>query len=457
MTTDKSGPAPATSQTSQTLPTPAAPVARRASAELFARAQRVIPGGVNSPVRAFKAVGGDPVFFARAEGPYLFDVDGNRYIDYVGSWGPMILGHTNPEVLAAITEAAYAGTSFGAPTEREVRFAELLTEVMPSLQRVRMVSSGTEATMSALRLARGFTGRSQIIKIDGAYHGHADALLVAAGSGAATLGIPGSAGVTAGAAQDTLTVAWNDLQAVRELCQRSRDDKGDCQLAAIIVEPVCGNMGCVPPAPGYLQGLRELTREHGIILIFDEVMTGFRVAYGGAQARYGVTPDLTCLGKIVGGGLPAAAYGGRADIMDFIAPVGPVYQAGTLSGNPLAMAAGFKMVTMLRHSGIYEQLEQTTSRLVSGLLALCREAGVPATANQVGSMFTLFFSGAPVTDYASAKRSDTAYFGRFFRGLLDRGVYLPPSQFEAAFVSAVHGGDIIDATLSAARAVLQSI
>ncbi len=457
MTTDKSGPPQAASPTAQTAQTQGAPSSRRSSAELFARAQRVIPGGVNSPVRAFKAVGGDPVFFARAEGPYLYDVDGNRYIDYVGSWGPMILGHTNPEVLAAITEAAYAGTSFGAPTEREVRFAELLTEVMPSLQRVRMVSSGTEATMSALRLARGFTGRPQIIKIDGGYHGHADSLLVAAGSGAATLGIPGSAGVTPGAAKDTLTVAWNDLPAVRELCLRSRDEKGDCQLAAIIVEPVCGNMGCVPPAPGYLQGLRELTREHGIVLIFDEVMTGFRVAYGGAQALYGVTPDLTCLGKIVGGGLPAAAYGGRADIMDFIAPVGPVYQAGTLSGNPLAMAAGFKMVTMLRDSGIYERLDKMTSRLVGGLLELCREAQVPATANQVGSMFTLFFSDAPVTDYTSAKRSDTACFGRFFRGLLDHGVYLPPSQFEAAFVSSVHGADVIDATLSAARAVLRSI
>ena len=462
MTTDKSGPpspSPQSPSNPQTLATAAAPASRRTSAELFARAQRVIPGGVNSPVRAFKAVGGDPVFFARAEGPYLHDVDGNRYIDYVGSWGPMILGHCHPEVLAAVTEAAAAGTSFGAPTEREVRFAELLTEVMPSLQRVRMVSSGTEATMSALRLARGFTGRSQIIKIDGAYHGHADSLLVAAGSGAATLGIPGSAGVTPGATRDTLTVAWNDLPAVRELCLRSRDDKGDCQLAAIIVEPVCGNMGCVPPAPGYLQGLRELTREHGIVLIFDEVMTGFRVAYGGAQALYGVTPDLTCLGKIVGGGLPAAAYGGRADIMDFIAPVGPVYQAGTLSGNPLAMAAGQKMVQLLQQGGaeLYEELERQTTRLTQGLLTLCQEAGVAATVNQVGSMFTLFFSDAPVTDYTSAKRSDTARFGRFFRGMLERGVYLPPSQFEAAFVSAGHSGDVIDATLSAARAVLRSI
>ena len=450
MTTAKTGPVDAGSST------PNAAMARPKSAALFARARQVIPGGVNSPVRAFKAVGGDPVFFARAAGAHLYDVDGNRYVDYVGSWGPMILGHAHPEVLAAITEAAAAGTSFGAPTEREVRFAELLTEVMPSLQRVRMVSSGTEATMSALRLARGFTGRAKIIKVDGAYHGHADALLVAAGSGAATLGIPGSAGVTAGAAQDTLTVGWNDLAAMTALCQHHRDDQGHSQIAAIIVEPVCGNMGCVPPAAGYLEGLQKLCHEHGIVLIFDEVMTGFRVAFGGAQARYGITPDLTCLGKIVGGGLPAAAYGGRAEIMDCIAPVGPVYQAGTLSGNPLAMAAGYKMVQLLRAGDFYPQLEETSTRLAQGLLELCREASVAATVNQVGSMFTLFFSDRPVTDYATAKHSDTARFGRFFRGMLDRGVYLPPSQFEAAFVSAMHGRDVIDVTLSAAREALRA-
>ncbi len=449
MTTEKTG------QASATVDHANGNAARPTSAALFARARRVIPGGVNSPVRAFKAVGGDPVFFARAAGPYLFDVDGNRYVDYVGSWGPMILGHAQPDVLAAITEAVAAGTSFGAPTEREVLFAELLTEVMPTLQRVRMVSSGTEATMSALRLARGFTGRSKIIKIDGAYHGHADSLLVAAGSGAATLGIPGSAGVTAGAAQDTLTVGWNDLAALTALCQQHRDDHGTCQIAAIIVEPVCGNMGCVPPAAGYLEGLQALTRKLGIVLIFDEVMTGFRVAFGGAQARYGITPDLTCLGKIVGGGLPAAAYGGRADIMDYVSPVGPVYQAGTLSGNPLAMAAGYKMVQLLRAGNFYTQLEQTTTRIVEGLLTLCREASVAATANQVGSMFTLFFSDRPVTDYATAKHSDTARFGRFFRGMLERGVYLPPSQFEAAFVSTTHGDDVVDLTLSAARAALR--
>ncbi len=456
MTTTKSEPV---SSPGKVDASPASESLRPASAALFARAKRVIPGGVNSPVRAFKAVGGDPVFFARAAGAYLYDADGNRYIDYVGSWGPMILGHTHPEVLAAITEAAYAGTSFGAPTEREICFAELLTELLPALHRVRMVSSGTEATMSALRLARGYTGRPKIIKIDGAYHGHADSLLVAAGSGAATLGIPGSAGVTPGATRDTLTVEWNDLEAVQRLCQQHRNEKGESELAAIIVEPVCGNMGCVPPGPGYLEGLRTLTREHGIVLIFDEVMTGFRVALGGAQERYSIVPDLVCLGKIVGGGMPAAAYGGRAEIMDFIAPVGPVYQAGTLSGNPLAMAAGQKMVQLLQQGGaeLYEELERQTTRLTQGLLTLCQEAGVAATVNQVGSMFTLFFSDAPVTDYTSAKRSDTARFGRFFRGMLERGVYLPPSQFEAAFVSTRHDGDIIDVTLTAAREVLRSL
>ena len=322
--------------------TPSQTTSRAASQSLFRRARSVIPGGVNSPVRAFRGVGGDPVFFAAAEGAFLIDADGNRYIDYVGSWGPMLLGHAHPEIIAAIVAAAGSGTSFGAPTEREVAFAELLCRSVPSMQRVRLVSSGTEATMSALRLARGFTGRHKIVKIDGAYHGHADALLVAAGSGAATLGIPGSAGVTPGAAQDTLTVPWNDLPAMQHLFAEHRDEHGQSTIAALIVEPVCGNMGCVPPRPGYLQALAELTRSHGALLIFDEVMTGFRVAFGGAQALYGITPDLTCLGKIVGGGMPLAAYGGRADVMDRIAPSGPVYQAGTLSGNPLAVAAGMK-------------------------------------------------------------------------------------------------------------------
>ena len=431
--------------------------ARPTSKELFARAKQVIPGGVNSPVRAFRAVGGDPVFFARASGPYLFDADGNRYIDYIGSWGPMIMGHAQPQVLAAIGEAAAAGTSFGAPTAREVVFAELLTKLLPSMQRVRMVSSGTEATMSALRLARGFTGRAKLIKIDGAYHGHADSLLVAAGSGAATLGIPGSAGVTEGAAKDTLTVGWNDLAAMQALFAQHRDAQGTSEIAAVIIEPVCGNMGCVAPVPGYLEGLRALTKEAGALLIFDEVMTGFRVAYGGAQALYGITPDLTCLGKIVGGGLPAAAYGGRADVMEFVAPSGPVYQAGTLSGNPLAMAAGLTLVQLLAEPGLYDRLAQATTELTSGLLRLCQERGVPAVLNQVGSMFTLFFSAQPVVDYETAKKSDTALFGRFFRGMLDRGVYLPPSQFEAAFVSTTHTPEVIARTLEAARLSLAAL
>jgi glutamate-1-semialdehyde 2,1-aminomutase len=423
---------------------------RPRSRALFARAAQVIPGGVNSPVRAFRAVGGDPVFFARGSGCLLEDVDGHRYIDYVGSWGPLILGHAHPEILAALAAAAADGTSFGAPTEREVAFAELLCRVVPSLERVRLVSSGTEATMSALRLARGCTGRPRIVKIDGAYHGHADALLVAAGSGAATLGIPGSAGVTEGAAQDTLTVAWNDLAGMERLFA----DQGE-RIAAVIVEPVCGNMGCVPPRPGYLEGLRELTRRHGALLIFDEVMTGFRVAYGGAQARYGIQPDLTCLGKIIGGGLPAAAYGGRADLMERIAPVGPVYQAGTLSGNPLAVAAGLRMVELLADGAIYARLEQLGARLEAGLLQAAREAGVPAVVNRVGSMLTLFFTGAPVTDFASARRSDVQKFARFFRGMLDRGVYLPPSQFEAAFLSAAHSEEAIDRTIEAAREAIR--
>ncbi|MBL9009488.1 MAG: glutamate-1-semialdehyde 2,1-aminomutase [Myxococcales bacterium] len=431
---------------------------RSGSHALFLRARAVIPGGVNSPVRAFRGVGGEPVFVARAQGPYLFDSDGNRYIDYVGSWGPMILGHAHPEILAAIVEAAQSGTSFGAPTEREVLFAELLCRCVPSMQRVRLVSSGTEATMSALRLARGFTGRHKIVKIDGAYHGHADSLLVAAGSGAATLGIPGSAGVTPGAAQDTLTVSWNDLPAMQRLFAEHRDENGTSTIAAVIVEPVCGNMGCVPPQPGYLQALSQLTRAHDTLLIFDEVMTGFRVAFGGAQALYGVEPDLTCLGKIVGGGLPLAAYGGRADVMERIAPSGPVYQAGTLSGNPLAVAAGMKQIELLmRQPDLYARLERTTAHLGQELASILRSAGIAVTLNQLGSMFTLFFCGEPVLDYSSAKRSDAARFGHFFHALLNRGVYLPPSQFEAAFVSAAHSDAVLDETLDAARAAAHSL
>ena len=437
--------------------TPAEVSRRIRSQELFARAQKTIPGGVNSPVRAFRGVGGDPVFFAKAKGAYLWDVDGNSYVDYVGSWGPMILGHAQPQVLAAITAAAADGLSFGAPTEREVRFAELLTQRVPSMDKVRLVSSGTEATMSALRVARGATGRSKIVKIDGAYHGHADSLLVAAGSGAATLGLPGSAGVTEGAARDTLTVPWNDEAAIEAVFRDHRSADGQSEIAAVIIEPVCGNMGCVAPEPGYLEHLRKLTADAGTVLIFDEVMTGFRVSHGGAQKRYGITPDMTCLGKIVGGGLPAGAYGGKREIMDKVAPVGPVYQAGTLSGNPLAVAAGMTLLELLDAPGIYEQLEKQTARLCHELLALCQQAGIPAVVNQVGSMFTLFFTAQPVKNYADAKRSDTARFAHFFHGMLERGIYLPPSQFEAAFVSSSHGDEEIEKTIAAAREVIATL
>ncbi len=415
------------------------------SRELFARAQRAIPGGVNSPVRAFKSVGGDPLFIAQGRGSRVIDVDGNEYIDYVGSWGPLILGHAHPEVLAAVADAAARGTSFGAPTELEVRFAETIRAAYPSMELVRCVSSGTEATMSALRAARGATGRDKIVKIDGGYHGHADFLLVEAGSGAATLGIPGSAGVPAGVAGATLVAPWNDFAAMERLFAAHPGE-----IAAVIVEPVCGNMGCVPPAPGYLAGLRALTQEHGTLLVFDEVMTGFRVAFGGAQALYGIRPDLTCLGKIVGGGLPAACFGGRADVMGKLAPLGPVYQAGTLSGNPLALAAGLTTIELLRRPGTYERLNAASARLAAGL------AGAGCV-NRVGSMLTAFFTPGPVIDYATAKRSDTARFGRFFRGMLERGVYLAPSQFEAAFVSLAHTDEDIDHTVRAAAETLKAI
>jgi glutamate-1-semialdehyde 2,1-aminomutase len=430
---------------------------RPRSRTLFSEAKAVIPGGVNSPVRAFRGVGGDPVFVARGKGPYLYDVDGNEYVDYVGSWGPLLLGHAHPAVLEAVREAAADGTSFGAPTEREVRFAQQICRAVPSIQKVRLVSSGTEATMAALRLARGYTGRDVVVKIDGGYHGHADCLLVAAGSGAATLGIPGSAGVTAGTAADTLTVAWNDLAAVQALFEAHAGGPPNKQIAAIIVEPVCGNMGCVPPRDGYLEGLRALTTKYGAVLIFDEVMTGFRVAFGGAQARYGITPDLTCLGKVIGGGLPAAAYGGRAEIMDRVAPDGPVYQAGTLSGNPLAVAAGAKMLELLDRPGTYEQLEASSRRLTDGLGEILTEAGVAFTTNRVGAMWTTFFTDEPVFDYASAKKSNTVRFGKFFHAMLDRGVYLAPSQFEAAFVSLAHDERTVARTLEAARAAAKSL
>jgi glutamate-1-semialdehyde 2,1-aminomutase len=419
---------------------------------LFARAQEVIPGGVNSPVRACRSVGTDPVFVAQGDGPFIVDADGKRYIDLIGSWGPLIVGHSHREILDTIAEVMVSGTTFGAPTEVEVRFAETLREAVPSMQKVRAVSSGTEATMSALRLARGFTGRSKIIKADGGYHGHADCLLVSAGSGAATLGIPGSAGVPEGAARDTLVVPYNDLSAVAACFESYPGD-----IAALIIEPVAGNMGLVAPAAGYLQGLRELTARHGAILIFDEIITGFRVAYGGAQAHYGVTPDLTTLGKIVGGGLPAAAFGGRADIMNHLAPLGPVYQAGTLSGNPLAMAAGLKMLEILRRPGTYERLEALGARLHAGLAAAATAADVPHCINRVGSTQTLFFCAGPVTDYATARAADTARFGQFFRGMRERGIFLPPAQFEAMFVSLAHTETEIDEVVAAAQAVFASM
>jgi glutamate-1-semialdehyde 2,1-aminomutase len=416
------------------------------STELFARAQRVIPGGVNSPVRACRSVGTEPLFVARGDGGHLTTADGQRFIDLVGSWGPLILGYTHPEVMEAIREALASGTTFGAPTELEVRFAEAVCAAVPSIEKVRAVSSGTEATMSALRLARGFTGRDLIIKADGGYHGHADFLLVAAGSGAATLGIPGSAGVPAGAAGDTVVVPYNDLDAVAKVLSEHGKN-----VAAVIVEPIAGNMGLVPPGKGYLQGLRELTAKHGALLILDEVITGFRASYGGAQALYGVTPDLTCLGKIIGGGLPAAAFGGRAEIMDHLAPSGPVYQAGTLSGNPLAMAAGLKVLEILRRPGTYERLEALGAQLGEGLAKAARDAGVEATLNRVGSAMTLFFTAGPVTDYASAKRSNTELYGRYFRAMRERDVWLPPSQFEAFFVSLAHSdADIAEIVAKAA-------
>lgn len=420
------------------------------SKSIYQRALEVIPGGVNSPVRACRSVGADPLFIARGEGGYVIDADAHRYIDLIGSWGPLIIGHAHPEVLNAVQEAMLHGTTFGAPTEIEVRFAETLRSIVPSMEKVRAVSSGTECTMSALRLARGFTGRAKIIKADGGYHGHADCLLVAAGSGAATLGIPGSAGVPAGAAADTIIVPYNDLASVERAFAHHPGD-----IAAVIIEPVAGNMGLVVPAPGYLNGLRELTARHGAVLIFDEVMTGLRVAYGGAQALYGIKPDLTCIGKIIGGGLPAAAFGGRAEIMDKLAPLGPVYQAGTLSGNPLAMAAGLKTMEILGRPGSYERLEQLSARLAEGLLAAAAAAGVPACVNRVGSMLTLFLTAGPVTDYASAKTSDTARFGHFFRGMRERGVFLPPSQYEAMFVSLAHSDDDIERVIAAAHEALK--
>jgi glutamate-1-semialdehyde 2,1-aminomutase len=417
------------------------------SAALFEAAQALLPGGVNSPVRAFRAVGGTPRFIARGKGASVWDADGNRYIDYLGSWGPLIAGHAHPGVVAAITEAAERGTSYGAPTEAEVELARLVSTAFPSIDLVRFVSSGTEAAMSALRVARAFTRRDIVLKFDGGYHGHADGLLVQAGSGPLTLGMPDSPGVPGSAAASTLSLPYNDVQAVHAAFEAHPE-----QIAAVIVEPVAGNMGVVPPQPGFLQHLRELTRQYGALLIFDEVITGFRVALGGAQALYNLAPDLTCLGKILGGGLPVGAYGGRREIMELVAPLGPVYQAGTLSGNPVAMAAGIATLRLLAESGVYEHLEALAARLTDGLASAARAAGVPYTANRVGSMFTGFFCDGPVTDYASAKRADTRRYAAFFHAMLDRGVYLAPSQFEAGFISLAHTADHVEATLQAASA-----
>ena len=421
------------------------------SLDLERRAEQYFPGGVNSPVRAFRAVGGHPPFVVRAEGAYLYDADGNRYVDLFGSWGPMILGHAFPPVVEAIREAAGRGASFGASHAGEANLAELVRRCFPSVQKMRFVSSGTEACMAAIRLARGFTGRNFIIKFEGCYHGHADPLLVKAGSGVATLGIPGSAGVPAETAQFTLALPYNNLAAV-EAAFAARPN----EIACIIVEPVVGNAGTIPPAPGFLAGLRRLCTANGTLLIVDEVMTGFRLSLGGAQQVYGITPDLTTLGKILGGGLPCGAFGGRADVMDFLAPLGPVYQAGTLSGNPLAMAAGIATIAHLieHETTVYPQLERVTQSIAEGVAELARQAGVPLATNRAGSMFTWFFTAGPVTDYASASASDTTAFGRFHRSMLESGVWLPPSQFEAAFVSTSHGQMEVDRILAAARTAL---
>ena len=416
------------------------------SRELFRRAVGLMPGGVNSPVRAFKSVGGDPLFIREARGSHLFDVDGNDFVDYVGSWGPMILGHAHPQVVEAVREAAGRGTSYGAPTELEVNLAERIIRAFPSIERVRLVSSGTEAVMSAVRVARAFTSRPRLLKFEGCYHGHADAFLSRAGSGIATLGIPDTPGVPAEYAALTLTVPYNDLEAVTEVF---RNHGGE--IACVVVEPIAGNMGVVPPAPGFLEGLRSLTARYGALLLLDEVITGFRVAYGGAQTLLDLRPDLTTLGKIIGGGFPLAAYGGRREIMEKVAPEGPVYQAGTLSGNPVAVTAGLTTLEILEETDPYPDLERKAARLEVGLREAATSAGVPAAINRVGSMLTTFFTGDPVTDYATARRSDTERYGRLFRAMLERGVYLAPSQFEAAFVSTAHTDAEIDATLAAAR------
>lgn len=419
------------------------------SEEIFTAAQKLMPGGVSSPVRAFKSVGGQPIVFDRVRGAYIWDVDGNRYIDYVGTWGPAICGHAHPQVIEALHQALEKGTSFGAPSALENILAEMVIEAVPSVEIVRFVNSGTEACMSVLRLMRAFTGRDKIIKFEGCYHGHADMFLVKAGSGVATLGLPDSPGIPKSVTNNTLTAPYNDLEAVKALFAENPD-----QIAGVILEPVVGNSGFIPPDAGFLEGLREITHEYGALLVFDEVMTGFRIAYGGAQERFGVTPDLTTLGKVIGGGLPVGAYGGRADIMSLVAPAGPMYQAGTLSGNPLAMTAGIKTLELLQKSGTYEQLDRITKKLTEGLLNVAKETGHEVCGGQISGMFGMFFTAGPVHNYDDAKKSNLNKFARFHRGMLERGIYLAPSQFEAGFTSLAHTEEDIDQTIAATKEVL---
>ncbi|MGK7947915.1 MAG: glutamate-1-semialdehyde 2,1-aminomutase [Xenococcaceae cyanobacterium] len=422
------------------------------SETIFTAAQKLMPGGVSSPVRAFKSVGGQPIVFDRVKGSYIWDVDGNKYIDYVGTWGPAICGHAHPEVIEALHKALEKGTSFGAPCVQENILAEMVIEAVPSIEIVRFVNSGTEACMSVLRLMRAFTGRDKIIKFEGCYHGHADMFLVQAGSGVATLGLPDSPGVPKSTTQNTLTAPYNDLEAVKALFAENPDE-----ISGVILEPVVGNSGFVVPDAGFLEGLREITQENGALLVFDEVMTGFRIAYGGAQEKFGVTPDLTTLGKVIGGGLPVGAYGGRKDIMSMVAPAGPMYQAGTLSGNPLAMTAGIKTLELLQKPGTYEQLDRITKQLADGLIDLAKQAGHEVVGGQISAMFGMFFTGESVHNYDDAKKSDLQKFARFHRGMLERGVYLAPSQFEAGFTSLAHTEEDIEQTLAAAKEVFASL